>query len=262
MSRGSILALTRSKSATCKAQGAKRKRKTLNFTLQLCALRFTLFASEGVFMIIDLHTHSLLSDGELLPSELVRRAQVNGYKAIAITDHVDFSNIDFVLPRLVKIAKHLNALWDITVLPGVELTHVPLEDFKKLTLFARKHGAKIVVGHGQSPSEPVLAGTNIAAIEAGVDILAHPGVITEEAGKTAVKNAVTLEITARKSPGDPNSHVVKGARATGARLVLDSDAHAPEDLLTVEKIKAILNPLGVESKAVFSSAVRLSNVKE
>ena len=48
--------------------------------------------------MVDLHTHSLLSDGQLLPSELVRRAEVRGYEAIAITDHVDFSNIDLVNP--------------------------------------------------------------------------------------------------------------------------------------------------------------------
>ncbi len=42
--------------------------------------------------MIDLHTHSFFSDGELIPSELIRRAEAIGYKAIAITDHVDSSN--------------------------------------------------------------------------------------------------------------------------------------------------------------------------
>ena len=42
---------------------------------------------------IDLHMHSLFSDGELLPSEIARRAYVLGHEAIAITDHVDYSNI-------------------------------------------------------------------------------------------------------------------------------------------------------------------------
>jgi len=37
--------------------------------------------------MIDLHTHSLFSDGELIPSELVSRAAAAGYRAIAITDH-------------------------------------------------------------------------------------------------------------------------------------------------------------------------------
>ncbi len=47
--------------------------------------------------MIDLHTHSSFSDGELIPSELVRRAFVLGYTAIAITDHVDYTNIEHIL---------------------------------------------------------------------------------------------------------------------------------------------------------------------
>ena len=39
-------------------------------------------------MRADLHTHSIFSDGELIPAELVRRAQALGHDAIAITDHV------------------------------------------------------------------------------------------------------------------------------------------------------------------------------
>ena len=50
--------------------------------------------------MIDLHTHSLFSDGELLPSELVRRAEVIGYQAVAITDHADSSNLDWIIPRI------------------------------------------------------------------------------------------------------------------------------------------------------------------
>ena len=45
---------------------------------------------------IDLHMHSIFSDGELLPSEIARRASVLNHEAIAITDHVDASNIDCV----------------------------------------------------------------------------------------------------------------------------------------------------------------------
>ena len=63
--------------------------------------------------MIDFHTHTIFSDGELVPSELVRRALVNGYEAIALTDHVDSSNIDFVLPRIVKVAEQLNKYWSI-----------------------------------------------------------------------------------------------------------------------------------------------------
>ncbi|MEA3294895.1 MAG: histidinol phosphate phosphatase domain-containing protein, partial [Euryarchaeota archaeon] len=80
--------------------------------------------------MIDLHTHSIFSDGELIPSELVRRAVVNGYSAIAITDHVDFSNIEFVLNGIKKTA-YLEEVWDIQVLAGVEITHVPPQKISK-----------------------------------------------------------------------------------------------------------------------------------
>jgi histidinol phosphatase-like PHP family hydrolase len=49
-------------------------------------------------MRIDLHMHTLQSDGELLPIELARRAVVMKHEAIAITDHADPTDID----RLIK----------------------------------------------------------------------------------------------------------------------------------------------------------------
>ena len=52
--------------------------------------------------MIDLHTHTLFSDGGLVPSELVRRAEVIGYTAIALTDHADISTLDFIIPRVIE----------------------------------------------------------------------------------------------------------------------------------------------------------------
>lgn len=37
--------------------------------------------------MIDLHTHSIFSDGELHPSELVRQAELAGVEVLALTDH-------------------------------------------------------------------------------------------------------------------------------------------------------------------------------
>lgn len=196
--------------------------------------------------MIDLHTHTILSDGELLPSELVRRAEVAGCRAIAITDHVDQSNIDLVLPGLVKVAKVLNKYWHITVLPGVELTHVVLETFPALVKYARKKGAKIVVGHGESPVEPVIPGTNRAAIKAGVDILAHPGFILEEDTALAAKKGVCLEITCRRGHKEGNKHVFEMAMKTGAKMVVNTDSHAPGDLLSTERFRDIVAELSAD----------------
>lgn len=195
--------------------------------------------------MIDLHTHTLLSDGELLPSELVRRAQVKGYKAIGLTDHVDSSNIDFVLPRIIKVSKILNKDWDIFVIPGVEITHAPLKEIPSLVKFARKSGAKIVVVHGETVMEPVIPGTNRCAIEAGCDILAHPGMIKEDDVILAAKKGVALEITTRKNHSSTNSHVLGLAKSFNAKMVLDTDTHSPDDLISDNEAREFLTALGL-----------------
>lgn len=210
--------------------------------------------------MIDLHTHSLLSDGELLPSELARRAYIKGYTTIAITDHVDSSNIDFVVPRIVKVAKELNKHWKIKVLPGVEITHAPIEELKRLVKFARSGGAKIVIGHGETPSEPVIKGTNRASILAGVDILAHPGIILEEDVKLAKKKGVYLEISAKPVHATTNKHVAKMAKLYGAKLVINTDAHKPSDLITIFKASSILKKCSLteaEVKEVYNNSKEL-----
>ena len=53
--------------------------------------------------LYDLHTHTILSDGEMLPSELVRRMAVLGYTTVAITDHVDTSNAASVVRSLLDV---------------------------------------------------------------------------------------------------------------------------------------------------------------
>ena len=200
--------------------------------------------------MIDLHTHTLLSDGELLPSELVRRAQVIGYTAIALTDHVDSSNIDFVLPRIVKISKILNKDWDIFVMPGVEITHAPLKVIPLLVKYARKNGAQVVVVHGETVMEPVIPGTNRCAIEAGADIVSHPGNIKEEDVILASEKGVALEITTRNSHSSTNGHVYALAKANKARLVLNTDSHSPKDLISDEDAKKFLTALGMDSSEI------------
>ena len=198
--------------------------------------------------LIDLHSHSLLSDGVLLPSELVQRYAVNGFKAVAITDHVDSSNIDFIIKALVNVSTQLNKYWNIKVAPGVELTHIPLEQFKPLTKYARKKGAKIIIAHGESPVEPVLKGTNRAAIEAGIDIVAHPGFILKADAQLAAKKRVSLEVTTRRGHLLGNAHVVKMAKSESVKLVIDSDAHSPENIPNLKQFETVAKKAALSKK--------------
>ncbi|WP_243546106.1 histidinol phosphate phosphatase domain-containing protein [Pseudodesulfovibrio tunisiensis] len=181
--------------------------------------------------MIDLHTHTVFSDGELIPAELVRRAQVAGYKAVGLTDHADESNMYHTLENVIRFVRKQGHFFDVTVIPGVEITHVPPALIGEMTREARKAGARVVVVHGETPVEPVDRGTNLAAIEAGVDILAHPGLITDEEAALAVEKGVALEITTRGGHSYTNGHVAAMARKHGAKLVIDNDAHAPRDLI-------------------------------
>lgn len=188
---------------------------------------------------IDLHTHSIFSDGELLPSELARRADVLGHKALAITDHVDASNIQ-VASQIAEAVNDIRDNWDINLIPGVEITHVPIEVIDKLANKARKYGAEIVVVHGETIVEPVRPGTNRMSAECPeVDIIDHPGLITEEEVQIAIDNDVSLEISARKGHCLGNGHVAKLGLELGANLVLDTDTHAPEDLIDYELAERI-----------------------
>lgn len=200
--------------------------------------------------MIDLHTHSLFSDGELLPSELIRRAEAIGYKALAITDHVDPSNIDIVVPKIVSALNKLKEFTSIEVIPGAEITHVPPQIIPELVKEARSLGAKIVIVHGETIVEPVAPGTNRSAIEAHADILAHPGIISTEDLLCAKENGIILELTSRKGHSLSNGYVAKEAMKFGVPLCINTDAHSPSDLIIRDMAVKILLASGIEENRI------------
>jgi putative hydrolase len=195
--------------------------------------------------MIDLHTHTLFSDGELIPSELVRRAQVIGYTAIALTDHADIATLDFIIPRIINACNKINEKNGIIALPGIELTHVHPDDIADHARRARGMGARIIVVHGETMVEPVMPGTNRKALESDIDILAHPGLISDEDVEIASRNGICLEVSARKGHCLSNGHVAKTALKYGARLILNTDTHAPGDLITEERAKMTVQGAGL-----------------
>ena len=180
---------------------------------------------------IDLHMHSLFSDGELLPSELARRALKLNHEAIAITDHVDWSNVE-TIPAIQDAIDDINSNWDITVVLGAEVTHAPCESLDGIAARAKELGAKIVVVHGETLNEPVTPGTNRAAVESEhVDILGHPGLITIEEAEIAKENNIYLE------------------------LLVDTDTHAPSDLITYDKSYEIALGAGLTHEEAMKALV-------
>lgn len=196
----------------------------------------------------DFHIHSLHSDGVLLPSEIAARYLDKGYKAIAITDHCDYSNIEQVTGAILKFTDNWPKSSRIKIFPGVELTHLPPEQFKPLVKLARSKGIKVIIGHGQTTSEPVIKGTNKAALEADVNILAHPGMITDDEVKLAKKKGIFLEISARQAHSSTNNHVAGLALKHKAKLILNSDSHLPEDILEPFQFKKIAFDAGLSEE--------------
>ena len=230
--------------------------------------------NEGFY---DFHTHTVFSDGGMIPAGLMQRALVRGCLGLAITDHVDSSNLEWAFGNLLKFAKELgqewqpgivpggdlttaplNTLdsdalaknWHLPLIPGVELTSVPPRKIEALAQEARSLGARWIVVHGETIMEPVAPGTNRAAIEARVDLLSHPGLITPEDAARAAELGVHLEITTRKGHGMANGWVAQRARESGAKLLLNTDCHISADILDAKQRRAIAFGAGLTAEEV------------
>jgi histidinol phosphatase-like PHP family hydrolase len=203
----------------------------------------------------DFHTHTSLSDGELLPMELIRRAAAADHRAIAITDHASFSNMEWIIESVTRDCEKSDA-WGIEAIPGIELTHVPVRYIDQAVRKARKAGAEIIVVHGETPVEPVERGTNYEAVSnADVDILAHPGMMTVEEAELAAKHDVFLEVSCRKGHSLANGHVANLARDAGARVLVNTDAHEPKDLSTMEFATKVARGAGMSPEDVRAALV-------
>jgi histidinol phosphatase-like PHP family hydrolase len=204
-------------------------------------------------VVYDFHTHSSLSDGVLSPLELVSRAvqPPHSYRAIAITDHVGVGYLERVIAEITKDCALAQSSWNITAIPGVELTYVPAASIAEVARQSKELGAKLVIAHGETISEPVEQGTNLAAVKSPhVDLLAHPGLLSLKEAKTAAENGVFLEISARKGHSLCNGHIAKMARLTGAKLLLNSDAHNEHDLLTPSSALTIARGAGLDEPEI------------
>ncbi len=208
--------------------------------------------------MVELHCHSIFSDGELIPSELVRYAESLGYRGVIITDHVDMTNLELIAERFKNSTQSLS--YRIPILWGVEVPHVPPAFIGEVVKAARSLGAKLIIGHGETIVEPVAEGTNRAFIEAGVDILAHPGLITSEDARMAAEKGVFLELTTRKGHAYTNGHVLKIGKEAGARFVVCNDSHTYGDMLPEEMVLKVLMGAGLsieEAKLVVLESEKL-----
>ncbi len=88
-------------------------------------------------MRIDLHTHSLISDGTDTPAELVRKAQGVGLDVVALTDHDTFDGLDEAVAEGDRLG--------VGLLRGMELS------------CSRRGNSVHVLAYGADPANPGLS---------------------------------------------------------------------------------------------------------
>lgn len=197
--------------------------------------------------MIDLHIHSTLGVGSLTPAAAFRHARLAGCRVAAVTDQADAATLALVLQSLLPLAREYGLYMELDTLAGVEVTQVPPQLMARTVEDARKLGAQLVLAYGETLADSVPVGTNLAAIEAGVDILSHPGLITMEEAALAAEKGVLLELSCLPRHSLANGHVAAQARKAGAKLVLGSDARTPDDFRTREQRRAVALGAGLSA---------------
>ena len=142
--------------------------------------------------MIDLHIHICASSAPqsfgLPAGEALRFAVLNGYRGVGLI----LRSGELSHPLLAPLFEDINSLslhGNIEAILGIELVHIPPALLPLAVDNARQAGAGLVLVHGESLMECVEEGTNFAAIEAGADILAHPGLIDEQAAAYAAERS-------------------------------------------------------------------------
>lgn len=198
-------------------------------------------------MLIDLHSHTTLSDGTLTFDELVAAAERRSYDALAITDHVrgnDPAYCDIATEVRYEVER-LAAQTNMHILAGVEVTDFEPDAIPYVAKKVRRSGAQVVVVHGECLTLSVVPGTNAAAVRSpDVDILAHPGLLTADDAMAAARNGVYVELSAIVGASYANGHICWMARRAGAPVVVNSDAHDEAGMLSRPKVAAILRGAG------------------
>ena len=146
-------------------------------------------------LLCELHAHTTWSDGSLTPRELCDLYGRAGFDVLAITDHtepdgsIQEHDFDAYLAEVAEEAERARRLYDLLVIPGLELTlenddpllaghalALGLRSFVDVTdglepalRAARAHGAALVAAHPYLPDEAHTSSRRTAAFAADPD---------------------------------------------------------------------------------------------
>ncbi len=197
----------------------------------------------------DLHMHTTESDGRASLEEMAAAGREHGYEYIAITDHSKSLAMTFGLDeqRAVAFAAHVRDLnrdgLGIRIFSGLEC------DILKDGAMDLSNDAlaelDIVIGsvHSHMNMESAeMTDRLLRALECpSLRVLGHPtGRILlhrdafpfdfERVVDEAVRRGVWLEINASPERLDLGAHLIRTAKARGARFIISTDSHHPKSL--------------------------------
>lgn len=176
--------------------------------------------------------HIIIGEGHGLDcASALRYASLAGIRFAGLVMRSDGSNF----PRIDELSKQVRRLSlyaNVEAWAGVELCHVPPALLPDAVREAREAGAALVLVYGESITDQVEQGANFAAIEAGADIVTHPGLIDAEAAAFAAEKGVALEFTSCPRHAFANAHTASMAMRHGALLVRGSGACRAEEITT------------------------------
>ena len=197
----------------------------------------------------DLHSHSNWTDGRDSVAEMARRARDKGYAYLALTDHsvglgmTQGLNVERIKARTVEIRKANAELAPFRVLIGteVEIRANGRLDYPDEVLAEFDVVSASVHSAFNQPRDQMTARIIGAMRHPLVDAISHPtGRLLERRDPyqvdmdalidAAVETGTRLEVNGGPERLDLPDVCVRQAVEKGARLVLNSDAHALEEL--------------------------------
>jgi DNA polymerase (family X) len=201
----------------------------------------------------DLHAHTHATDGKASIEEMVRAAQLLGWKYLAITDHsrrVSMAN-GLDPPRLLAQWREIDALnrklgKSFTVLKGIECDilekgGMDLPD----EVLARADWVLASIHYGQrQPREQIMQRLLQALEHPHVSAIAHPTgrlinqrasyeIDTDALFAAAKTHGKLLELNANPARLDLDDVLCAAAKNHGIPIVINTDAHSPGGLTTM-----------------------------
>ena len=147
----------------------------------------------------------------------------------------------------------------VTAWAGVELLNIPPALIRPAVAESRNCGAQIVLVHGESIMDAVEKGTNFAAIDAGVDILACPGMLDQAAADLAAERHVFVELSGSPRHAFANARTIAMCISSQVAIVCGSGASRAEELHSPELWSKIMEgaDVSLDGSHPVLNAVRL-----